>query len=279
MNETERKLPITIRPISDISEIVAVEDLQKEVWGCDDREVFPALALLPMCRVGAVLLGAFAGNEMVGFVFGFPGIEHGQPILHSDLLAVRPSYRGQQLGKRLKLEQRVEAMKKGISKISWTFDPLQAVNADLNFAKLGVTSDRYLVNFYGQTTSFLHSTGSDRLWVTWDLGSERVSERLRADSPATPELEYATPLLRIDSTAEPVICDITGDEQSLTIYVPSSINSLAANNLALADRWRDTTRKAFMTALDSGFIVEEFYRCQADDHAGGFYFMRKTNGK
>jgi len=65
---------ISIRDIQTISEMREVELLQKEVWGVEDREIFPALALIPMREVGAVLMGAFAGQRMAGFVFGFLNI-------------------------------------------------------------------------------------------------------------------------------------------------------------------------------------------------------------
>lgn len=66
--------------------------------------------------------------------------------------------------------------------MTWTFDPLQSLNAHINFAKLGVVADAYKVNFYGETTSsFLHQIGmgTDRLWVTWLLDSPWVHERLQ----------------------------------------------------------------------------------------------------
>src|SRR5918994_477311 len=89
---------INIRDIKEISEFRAVEDLQKEVWGCNDREILPRLALIPLLEIGGVLIGAFAGVEMVGFVLGLPGLEGGRPILHSDMLAVKAEYRSHGLG-------------------------------------------------------------------------------------------------------------------------------------------------------------------------------------
>src|SRR6476619_1467263 len=104
---------IIIRAIRGISEMRAVEDLQREVWAVNDRDIFPALALIPMVDVGAILIGAFDRKELIGFVFGFPGIEDGQSTIHSDMLAVKSEYRSQQLGYRLKLAQRESALAKG----------------------------------------------------------------------------------------------------------------------------------------------------------------------
>ena len=54
---------IVIRDIDRLSEMREVEDLQKEIWGVEDREVFPALAMIPLHEVGAILIGAFDQNQ------------------------------------------------------------------------------------------------------------------------------------------------------------------------------------------------------------------------
>src|SRR5947207_4820574 len=170
---------IIIRDI-DTSELRAVEALQKEVWGCDDLDVVPAILFVAAKEVGATLIGAYDAASLVGFVYGFTGYEQGHVTHHSHMLAVRPSYRNYQLGFKLKLAQRERVLAQGINCITWTFDPLQSLNAHLNFAKLGVVSDTYKTNFYGEaTSSFLHQIGTDRLWVTWPLDSQRVRDRVQ----------------------------------------------------------------------------------------------------
>ena len=50
--------------------------------------------------------------------------------------------------------------------MEWTFDPLQALNAHLNFTRLGVVCDEYVRNLYGESTSALHrGTPTDRFVV------------------------------------------------------------------------------------------------------------------
>src|ERR1041385_9290907 len=171
---------IVIREIETLAEMREVERLQKEIWGVEDLEIYPALALKPQKEVGAILMGAFAEGRMVGFVFGFPGILDGETIIHSDMLGVLPAYRSLNLGYLLKCAQREAAIALGVKRMTWTFDPLQSRNAHLNFAKLGVTSDDYRVDYYGGvSTSPLHAgAGTDRLWVTWQLDSPRVARRI-----------------------------------------------------------------------------------------------------
>ena len=220
---------IVIREIESLAEMREVEQLQREIWGVEDLEVYPALALKPQKEVGAILIGAFAEGRMVGFVFGFPGILNGETIIHSDMLGISAPYRSQNLGFLLKRTQREKAMALGVKRITWTFDPLQSRNAHLNFSKLGVIADRYYVDYYGVTSSFLHQFGTDRLWVTWLLNSERVKARVERNA----------------FEREPI------GPEDIVIEIPCEITS---NH----EHWRITTREAFTSAIEAGYVVEEF---------------------
>jgi predicted GNAT superfamily acetyltransferase len=260
---------IVIRELQTLSEITEVEELQKEVWGVADREILPALAMIPMKEVGGILLGAFAAGNLIGFSFAFPGIENGKPILHSDMLAVKPAFRSMGLGLQLKLAQRTHALDKGIDTITWTFDPLQALNANLNFRKLGVVSDRYCVNYYGETTSFLHSTGTDRLWVTWKLESEWVKERIEQRHV---EKKAAQVILRVGEDGEPVVAAHHGAAK-LGLEIPGDFNRLVKENVELAIRWREATRKVFAETLAAGYVVKDFEFVRTAEKSFGRYLL------
>jgi predicted GNAT superfamily acetyltransferase len=240
---------IIIREILPGQEMTAVENLQKEIWNVSDLEVMPSLAMIPMREVGAVLLGAFADAEMVGFVFGFPGVERGKLILHSDLLAVKPAYRSHNLGARLKWAQREAALANGITKITWTFDPLRAANAHLNFAKLGVISRSYRENYYGTTSSPLHQHGTDRLWVEWLLDSERVKRKLNGAT----ESEAESPT------------------ESFTLAIPD-LGTASSQDIRLGIK---KLREGFTNAFAKGFTAVGFRRHGKE---GGFYLLDRTPG-
>jgi predicted GNAT superfamily acetyltransferase len=267
---------VEIREIKKLSELRTVEVLQKEIWGCSDREILPSLALIPLLEIGAMLLGAFAGTEMVGFVLGLPGLERGQVILHSDMLAVKAEYRSHGLGYKLKLRQREQALADGIDRITWTFDPLQSRNAYLNFAKLGVTADRYRINYYGETSSFLHITGTDRLWVTWELKTDRVRQRLE-HGPLQQEsqrLGEMPALVRVGENNAPVSLAYSGGASSI-IEIPDGIDSLVETDLRLAHRWREATRVAFTSAIDAGLVVEDFFKFERTKGPVGIYLLTR----
>jgi predicted GNAT superfamily acetyltransferase len=243
---------IVIRDIETLDEMHEVEQLQREVWGVEDLEIYPALALKPQKEVGATLIGAFAEGRMVGFVFGFPGILDGETIIHSDMLGISPAYRSNNLGYLLKCAQRDAALKLGVKRITWTFDPLQSRNAHFNFSKLGVIADRYYVDYYGVTTSFLHRFGTDRLWVTWLLDKEKV------EVSDTEELPH---LVRVGENLEPISNQEAITASQVAIEIPRELNE--HHKL-----WRMATRDAFTRALDQSFVVEGFHN--------GKYLLKKS---
>lgn len=270
-----------LRSIEALAEMRGVEELQKEVWGPDD--VVPLTHLIAACEVGAHLIGAFDGEKLVGFVYGFVGQEGQHWIIHSHMLAVKPECRNHNLGYRLKLAQREQALLQGFERITWTFDPLQSRNAYLNFAKLGVIADQYKINFYGEESpSPLHRhIGTDRLWVTWLLTGKRVHERLETETKAqnTPvERLNAITLVEADADGAPVMLDKTGELHAfdhVLIEIPGDIGSLQQHNPARAADWREATRRAFTGALASGYLVEEFYRRTEKGRQLGVYLLSR----
>ena len=237
---------VVIRDIETLEEMHEVEQLQREVWGVEDLEIYPALALKPQKEVGATLIGAFAEGRMVGFVFGFPGILDGETIIHSDMLGISPAYRSNNLGYLLKCAQRDAAIKLGVKRITWTFDPLQSRNAHFNFSKLGVIADRYYIDYYGVTSSFLHRYGTDRLWVTWILDDESVK------SPPA-DIEGLPHLVRVGENVEPILNAEPITDTRVVIEIPRELNEHQK-------LWRMATRDAFTRALEQGFIVRGFYK-------------------
>jgi predicted GNAT superfamily acetyltransferase len=193
--------PILIRPCRGMEELAACVELQIDVWGYVERDVVPHRVFIVSQKIGGQVIGAFdtaqlnAGPEgepgsMVGFAMALPGISAGGPYLHSHMLAVDPDYRNQGIGRRLKLFQRDEAVARGISRMEWTFDPLEIKNSFLNIAKLGAVVRRYAPNFYGVTSSRLHGrVPTDRLYAEWWLESDWVCSALRGEPLGLPAIE------------------------------------------------------------------------------------------
>jgi len=179
------EIKLTIAPFQSHTDYKSAVDIQREVWKFDDIDIIPPSMLLASDRSGGISLGAYNTiGEMVGFVCSFLGTEDGILIQHSHMLAVRQAYRNFGVGYRLKLAQRKESLKRKIRKITWTFDPVQPLNAYFNLGKLGARSNVYAENFYGESSSVLHrGLPTDRLLARWDLDSSATVKRLETGVP------------------------------------------------------------------------------------------------
>jgi predicted GNAT superfamily acetyltransferase len=277
-----------IRDVEGEPEFHAIEDLQKEAWQFSDLDTVPAATLIATQHAGGSVLGAFEGDSMIGFAYAFPALEDAHVSMHSHMLAVKPEYRNCHAGFYMKLVQRERALEKGLDEITWTFDPLQSLNAHLNFTKLGVISHQYIPNFYGEATSSpLHSGfGTDRLWVRWLLNSDRVKRRTSIDASrragsisldASDGAAVIGSALIYSDGSRPLL----GDFSSLAatrcaIEIPHNINALKEGEPKFGVEWRVATRAAFLAALDEGFIAEDFVRVETGDAPRWFYLLKKN---
>jgi len=177
--ETDRRQQVAIRRLDRSDDFNRLLDIQRRVWRHDETDVTPVHQFRITSRMGAILLGGYIDGRLVGFVYSFPAILRGRLVQHSHLLAVLPEFQGHGVGKALKWAQRDRALELGYDLITWTFDPLQARNANLNLHTLGALSRTYLPNFYGLTPSLLIAprVPSDRLKVEWPLKDQRVKRR------------------------------------------------------------------------------------------------------
>jgi predicted GNAT superfamily acetyltransferase len=191
---------ILIRKCSGFEEYDACVRLQTDIWGYDVRDAIPLREFIVIEHIGGQIMGAFDlarsatpegdGPSMIGFAMAMPGVRDGKAHLHSHMLAVEPEYRNSGIGRKLKLAQREDALARGITKMEWTFDPLELKNAYLNIIRLGVVVRSYTPNFYGVFSSRLQAgLPTDRLHAEWFMDSPRVHATLNGGPVLLPEIE------------------------------------------------------------------------------------------
>jgi predicted GNAT superfamily acetyltransferase len=261
-----------IRDLTTQEEFEAVVRLQEEVWGEGFAERVPSAILGIAARLGGVVAGAFLEGEAepVGFVFGLTGLEEGRPAHWSDMLAVREGARGLGLARALKLHQRSRLLGLGVTRMYWTFDPLEARNAHLNLNRLGVRVRTYVEEMYGTSTSPLHrGIGTDRFVALWEMDAPWVralaggeaAEAWAGTSMEAPEEASAGAEVALAAGIGPHGHPVPGTPRldlaarRVLVAIPARIQELKGADPDLALAWRHATREALRHYLEGGWEV------------------------
>ena len=211
---------------------------------------------------------------MVGFVYSLAGIKDGKPTQWSHMVGVLDAV--PQRRRRLSAEAAAARARAGAwasTSIEWTYDPMQAMNAHLNFAKLGVVVEEYEMNVYGESTSPLHEGNpTDRFVAEWcDRRRRAWSERLRGAAPLAP---------RADRRAAPAATQPAGEwleprrrrsrarRRRVSVEIPTGFSEMLSGAPDLALEWRMATRELFTTYFARGYRAVEFFldRAAAKGH-------------
>jgi predicted GNAT superfamily acetyltransferase len=269
---------VKIRALDLFEDFEKLLHIQRAVWNHEDVDLTPAHHFSVSSRMGAILLGAFVGRDLAGFVYSFPAVFRGKFCQHSHLLAVLPEFQGYGLGKALKWAQREEAVRRGYRLITWTFDPLQTRNANLNLQALGAVSRTYFHNFYGLTPALCLGPGipTDRLLIEWRIRTGRVAGRRTEGKAKKPGYDAASLPKALErkageegTFATPARPRLNLEGPVLLVEVPRDIKALAFRCDLIA-AWQTNLRRTMQDYFGRGYYADHF--CFGDRC---FYVLKK----
>lgn len=244
---------VTIEDVSDTPRLRALEDLQRLIWGNDNGTVVPAHLLQLVAGTGGIVLGAFQGDQAVGFAFGLLA-QHGGHLYHaSHMLGVHPGFQTAGIGAALKWRQRERALARGLDVMTWTFDPLESRNAYFNLHKLGAVGRAYRQDYYGTMDDDLNrGLPSDRMCVEWRLDVE-PNDRGRTSIPET-----ARRVVRSGEYGPVLELPDAPPDGTVLIEAPENVQQLKRDDMAQALAWRYAQREAFGWAFANGYMANDF---------------------
>ena len=272
-------------------EMRLVEDLQRTVWPDSETDIVPLHMLITAVHNGGFVLGAFVEEKIIGFVFGFPGLEKTpdgpRPKHCSHMMGIHPDHRDGGAGYALKRAQWQMVRRQGLDHITWTYDPLLSRNAYLNIAKLGAVCTTYRRSEYGEMRDGLNvGLPSDRFQVDWWINTRRVETRLGKHPRPTLKLDHMTrsglrPFYSVLSSTgdlpRPPEHIPPFDDLLLFAEIPVDFFMLKSVDFALARDWRFFTRELFETAFAKSFIITDFIYDQNEGNPRGLYVL--THGE
>jgi predicted GNAT superfamily acetyltransferase len=194
---------------------------------------------------------------------------------------VLPEHQQKGVGVRLKWAQRDEAMARGVALITWTFDPLQARNANLNLRRLGAVAAEFVPDFYGRTTASLHhGMPTDRLIVRWDLNAPRVRELV---SDGDPPRTVPTPAgARINDVKWQAGWPVSSeprmelDQPELILEIPPEWDVLCQAAPRMAADWQSKVGRALQGYLGRGYVAADFAPTEEGGRRRPLYLLRKA---
>ncbi len=301
---------ISIKKLTTIHQFRQSEELQGRVWSLSDTDIIPLHLLLTAQKNGGLVLGAFdEEGQMIGLLFGFLGAHDAtaQQLKHcSHMMGVLKGWRGQGVGYRLKLAQREHALAQGLKLVTWTYDPLESLNAALNIGKLGVVCRTYFRDLYGEMGDGLNvGLSTDRFQVEWWIASQRVALRLGsgqahrlAAPPSSPPtlggkeggqghrpslgaiLESGAQLLNpatagSDGLVQPSLAAPEPTAETVLVEIPAHVQAIKAADIELARQWRAHTREIFERCFAAGYTVTEFISQVHDDLRRSYYVLQR----
>jgi predicted GNAT superfamily acetyltransferase len=257
-----------IRDLTTLDECRQVAKLEKEIWEYTDAEdIVPPPVLIVSVKRGGILLGAFdAAGTMKGFVYSIPAVKDGRLTQWSHMLGVSPDARDTGIGLALKLAQRDRALTSDIELVEWTFDPLQALNAHFNFAKLGIVTEHYEENVYGDSSSPLHrGSPTDRFVAEWHLTAPHVVRRIEGRGmPLVRDGGVASTQIVNPSMAgrrwnRPSGANLSLNGPRLLVEIPVGFTEMQQEDAPLALEWRLATRAIFEHYFAHGYRAVDFF--------------------
>ena len=261
---------LEIRELSTPQDLDHLTRVFDDIWHPDPTNR-PASAdmLRALSHAGNYVVGAYVDGALAGGSVGFFAAPLGES-LHSHMTGVSRLGAGHQVSYALKLHQREWALARGITTITWTFDPLVARNAYFNVTKLGAQPTSYHRDFYGDIGDELGGADeSDRVLMSWSLpdaptsasrtdtastdiaGSDITGSDIAGAGAAAPVGDaQVIELIDVSDLSHPTLTEARyTDADTLHIAVPRDIEGLRRTDPRTASRWRTVSREALSPLL------------------------------
>ncbi|MFC9541411.1 GNAT family N-acetyltransferase [Lysinibacillus sp. NPDC056959] len=243
---------IDIREIKTIEQLEQVQQLEYNIWGMPSIPIHQTLTAV---KNGGIVVGAYDGEKLVGFSYGFSGFREGKSYLCSHMLGIAENYRSQGIGEKLKYAQQAIAIERGYDLMVWTFDPLETRNGYLNLSKLNGICYTYIENCYGEMQDGLNKgLPSDRFEVSWYIASDYVNKSVSIDAknaiPVAICVQNEQGFLHLEITE-----NLKYNSVLYTLPVPKDFQALKLQDPTLALDWRFKTRRLLQQLFAQGYAA------------------------
>jgi len=200
-------------------DLIACARLLQVAAGFNDRDAVPPWEMQASVLHGGLALGAFVGQELVGFLYASSACDGAQPYLYTTSLSVKQAFESRGIGTALKTALRSRALELGHDRIRWNVSPLASRALYVYLSKLGAALVGYCSGMY---RSLGVDPTEDQAEIEWLLRGRTHD----ADEP------------------------LTGGR---TVEIPWAFDAKRCTHDEL-DRWRTQVRSAMQSCLREGLV-------------------------
>jgi predicted GNAT superfamily acetyltransferase len=274
LHRAEAAAQVRVVELSAVPEIAEAAALWDRIWQAGSAPRLGPEMLRALTHAGNYLGGATRDGQLVGALAGFFAAG-GELHVHSHILGVDAAARSAGVGFALKLHQRLWALERGISRITWTFDPLVSANAYFNVGKLGAEGVEYHTNFYGALNDAINGDDdTDRVLISWRLRDDAVARACRGGPSADDDavLDGMPHALRVLPDGDPGVDQWVAEDTDagpVLCQLPRDIVALRREHPDRAAAWRRAVRQVTSAAFGRGLVLRSVTR-------DGVYVLGRT---
>jgi predicted GNAT superfamily acetyltransferase len=237
-----------------MADLTEISQLMDSIWRPPPGATSISVELMrALSHAGNYVAAAYEDGRMAGASIAFLSDPPGTS-LHSHITGAVGSHG---VGLALKLHQRQWALDRGLSRITWTYDPLIRRNAHFNLTKLGAMPEEYLCSFYGTMSDAINNGDeTDRVLAVWHLtGPAAVAAGNGSPYQVQPPAGAVYALS--DADGKPVIGSTRGPAE--LIQVPRDAELMRQEDPGTAKAWRLAMREVLGGLLAEGARVTGFH--------------------
>ena len=253
-----------IRPLSTTGEFKGCIDLQKRIWGLGDQDVTSIITLKALSMtdpVMGVLLGGFIDDELVGFAIVMAAMEPHTAYGH--MLGVLEEHRHTGLGQMLQHASMKAIVENGVTRMFWTYEPLESRNTHIYLNKAGAVVTAYKKDCFEVDCAMHRGMPLDRLMAFVDLANPAVPKRIESLDEALAAYPVATE------------ADMP-DAPTVLVQIPGDLDVMKKAHMDEAARARMTTRAIFSEYLNRrGYIGQRLVSGERDGQRQSYYVLEK----
>lgn len=271
-------MTITYRRITEEADIRQCVGVQVAAWDMDPIEVMPHHFFTSVVKIGGLMVGAFDGDRMVGFIYSLPSLMFNldRATHEMDMLAVLPEHQRTGIAWAI-FEAYVEELAlhcqefNYIPLISGTFDPFLGQNAHLYIRKLGSIIYKFVPNMYGEIKSGIYAgLRTDRFQTILRPLGRHTQARMKGnysdfDVSFEPTDRMLGDIVFRDGLPHLDAIHTDVDQDVLYMPVPYDIAGLKETDIALARDWQHRAAEVFSHYLTHEWVITDFLRQQTTE--------------